>query len=159
MCNIKGGIDFSGLQQIIDKSDKKESSLIMILHETQNLYGYIPREAQGYIAQQLSIPASKVYGVVSFYSYFVDKPKGKYQVSVCMGTACYVKGAEDVLKRLEEELGIAFGETTEDLKFSIAQTRCLGDCSKAPVIMINDETYGMVTPDEVPLILNKYKEA
>lgn len=158
MCNLKSGLDFSKLQNIIDETGTDESCLITILHKTQDLYGYIPREAQGYIANKLNIPASRVYGVVSFYSYFVDKPKGKYQISVCLGTACYVKGAADVLARLEKELGIKFGETTQDLKFSIAQTRCLGDCSNAPVIMINDELYGKVSPDEVPLILDKYKE-
>lgn len=150
-------IDFEPLKQIIDELGAQESSLISILHKTQDLYGYIPREAQGFIAKELGIPASKVYGVVSFYSYFVDKPKGKYQISVCLGTACYVKGAADVLKRIEDELGIKFGETTEDLQFSIAQTRCLGDCSAAPVIMINQELFGKVHPDEVPLILAKYK--
>lgn len=150
-------IDFKPLKNIIDELGAKESSLISILHKTQDLYGYIPREAQGFIAKELGIPASKVYGVVSFYSYFVDKPKGKYQISVCLGTACYVKGAADVLKRIEEELGIKFGETTEDLQFSIAQTRCLGDCSNAPVLMINQELFGKVHPDEVPLILEKYR--
>lgn len=150
-------IDFKPLKNIIDELGAKESSLISILHKTQDHYGYIPREAQGFIAKELGIPASKVYGVVSFYSYFVDKPKGKYQISVCLGTACYVKGAADVLKRIEEELGIKFGETTEDLQFSIAQTRCLGDCSNAPVLMINQELFGKVHPDEVPLILEKYR--
>lgn len=150
-------IDFKPLKNIIDELGARESSLISILHKTQDHYGYIPREAQGFIAKELGIPASKVYGVVSFYSYFVDKPKGKYQISVCLGTACYVKGAADVLKRIEEELGIKFGETTEDLQFSIAQTRCLGDCSNAPVLMINQELFGKVHPDEVPLILEKYR--
>lgn len=158
-CSTCTGENFLALQDIINEVGNEESSLITILHKTQDLYGYIPREAQGYIAKQLNIPASQVYGVVSFYSYFVDKPKGKYQISVCLGTACYVKGALDVLTRLEKELGIKFGETTPDLQFSIAQTRCLGDCSNAPVIMINDELFGKVSPDEVPLILNKYREA
>ncbi len=150
-------MDFEPLKKIIDELGAQESSLISILHKTQDLYGYIPREAQGFIAKQLGIPASKVYGVVSFYSYFVDKPKGKYQISVCLGTACYVKGAADVLKRIEDELGIKFGETTQDLQFSIAQTRCLGDCSNAPVIMINQELFGKVHPDEVPLLLERYR--
>ncbi|MDO5100338.1 MAG: NADH-quinone oxidoreductase subunit NuoE [Eubacteriales bacterium] len=158
MCMSNKGFDEAAVMKIIEETGRTESALIQILHRTQDLYGYIPREAQGFIAKQLGISAAKVYGVVSFYSYFVDKPKGKYQISVCLGTACYVKGAADVLKRLEEELGIHFGETTPDLKFSIAQTRCLGDCSNAPVIMINDTLFGKVTPDEVPLILAQYKE-
>lgn len=158
MCVANKGFDEAVLMEIIERIGGTESSLIQILHQTQERFGYIPRDAQGFIAKQLGIPAAKVYGVVSFYSYFVDKPKGKYQISVCLGTACYVKGAAEVLKRLEEELGIHFGETTPDLRFSIAQTRCLGDCSNAPVLMINDTLYGKVTSDEVPLILSKYKE-
>ena len=159
MCNCSCSTgDFNAIKDIIDQIGREESSLISILHKTQEYYGYIPRESQAFIAKELGIPASKVYGVVSFYSYFVDKPKGKYQISLCLGTACYVKGAADVLARLEEELGINFGETTEDLKFSIAQTRCLGDCSNAPVLMINEEIYGKVSPDEIPIILQKYKD-
>lgn len=158
MCKDCVQSEFHHLDKIIDETGNKESDLISILHKTQDHYGYIPKEAQAYIAKRLNIPASKVYGVLTFYSYFVDKPKGKYQISVCLGTACYVKGAADVLKRLEEELGIKFGETTKDLRFSIAQTRCLGDCSNAPVLMINEELYGKVHPDEVPMILAKYKE-
>lgn len=158
MCKAKIKNDFSELKRIIDDIGYEEASLISILHRTQEHYGYIPREAQGFIAHELGIPASRVYGVVSFYSYFVEKPKGKYQISVCLGTACYVKGAADVLARLESELGIKFGETTPDLKFSIAQTRCLGDCSNAPVLMINNKLYSKVSPDEIPLILESYKE-
>lgn len=96
--------------------------------------------------------------MVTFYSYFLEKPRGKYQISVCLGTACYVKGAQDVLSTLEEELGIKYGETTSDLMFSIAQTRCLGDCSNAPVMMVNDELYGNVIPAEIPAIIDKYRE-
>ena len=150
--------DFSALEGIIDQTGREESSLITILHKTQDYYGYIPANAQAFIAKQLNIPASRVYGIVSFYSYFVDKPRGKYQISLCLGTACYVKGAADVLARLESELGIRFGETTPDLLFSIAQTRCLGDCSNAPVLMINEEIYGKVAPDEIPIILQKYRK-
>ena len=158
MCKTKIKNDFSELKRIIDDIGYEEASLISILHRTQEQYGYIPREAQGFIAHERGIPASRVYGVVSFYSYFVEKPKGKYQISVCLGTACYVKGAADMLARLESELGIKFGETTPDLKFSIAQTRCLGDCSNAPVLMINNKLYSKVSPDEIPLILEGYKE-
>ena len=110
------------------------------------------------IAKELEIPTSQVYGVVSFYSYFTENPKGKYQISVCMGTACYVKGGQAVLEAFEKELGIKFGETTEDLLFSISQTRCLGDCASAPVIMVNDQLLAKVTADEVPAIIEKYRE-
>ncbi len=158
MCKNCVQCEFAQLKKIIDETGHTESSLITILHKTQDHYGYIPKEAQAYIAKELNIPASKVYGVLTFYSYFVDKPKGKYQISVCLGTACYVKGAAEVLKSLEDELGIKFGETTPDLKFSIAQTRCLGDCSNAPVVMINDKLYGKVQPTEVATILAEYKK-
>ncbi len=158
MCLACKEMDFSKLDEIIALSDKREDSLIGILHKTQELYGYVPQEAQAHIADALTIPVSRVYGVVTFYSYFLEKPRGKYQISVCLGTACYVKGAQDVLSTLEEELGIKYGETTSDLMFSIAQTRCLGDCSNAPVMMINDELYGNVIPAEIPAIIDKYRE-
>jgi NADH-quinone oxidoreductase subunit E len=150
-------LDFSELKAFIATTDRQESSLITILHMVQDTYGYIPREAQYIIANELKIPTSQVYGVVSFYSYFTENPKGKYQISVCLGTACYVKGAQDVLEAFEEELGIKYGETTEDLLFSISQTRCLGDCAAAPVIMINDEVIPKVHADEVPAIIEKYR--
>lgn len=158
MCKNCMQCEFAQLKKIIDETGHTESALITILHKTQDYYGYIPKEAQAYIAEELNIPASKVYGVLTFYSYFMDKPKGKYQISVCLGTACYVKGATEVLKSLEDELGIKYGETTRDLKFSIAQTRCLGDCSNAPVVMINDKLYGKVQPTEIATILAEYKK-
>lgn len=151
-------LDFSALEDFIATTDRQESSLITILHMVQDTYGYIPREAQYIIAKELEIPTSQVYGVVSFYSYFTENPKGKYQISVCMGTACYVKGGQAVLEAFEKELGIKFGETTEDLLFSISQTRCLGDCASAPVIMVNDQLLAKVTADEVPAIIEKYRE-
>lgn len=158
MCEEKSGMDLSELEAFIATTDRQESSLITILHMVQDTYGYIPQEAQYLIARELRIPTSRVYGVVSFYSYFTQIPKGKYQISVCLGTACYVKGAQAVLEAFEEELKIKHGQTTEDLMFSIAQTRCLGDCAAAPVIMINDEIIPKVTADEVPAIIAKYRE-
>lgn len=158
MCETIQSIDFSELQDFIATTDRQESSLITILHMVQDTYGYIPQEAQYIIAKELRIPTSKVYGVVTFYSYFTEIPKGKYQISVCLGTACYVKGAQDVLEAFEEELGIKYGQTTKDLLFSIAQTRCLGDCAAAPVIMVNDELIPKVHATEVPAIIEKYRE-
>lgn len=158
MCEHSSGFDFTELLKFIDGTDRQESSLITILHMVQDTYGYIPKEAQYLIAKELKIPTSQVYGVVSFYSYFTDHPKGKYQVSVCLGTACYVKGAGAVLEAFENELDIKFGQTTEDLLFSISQTRCLGDCASAPVIMVNEELIPKVTADEVPAIIEKYRE-
>lgn len=158
MCEVKNSMDLSELEAFIATTDRQESSLITILHMVQDTYGYIPKEAQYLIARELGIPTSRVYGVVSFYSYFTQIPKGKYQISVCLGTACYVKGAQAVLEAFEKELNIKHGQTTDDLMFSIAQTRCLGDCASAPVIMINDEVIRKVTADEVPAIIAKYRE-
>lgn len=158
MCEIKESLDFSELKKFIASTDRQESSLITILHMVQDTYGYIPQEAQYVIAKELRIPTSQVYGVVSFYSYFTEHPKGKYQISVCLGTACYVKGAQDVLEAFENELDIKFGQTTDDLLFSISQTRCLGDCAAAPVIMVNEELLPKVDATEVPAIIAKYRE-
>lgn len=144
------------LEDFISKTQKNEAALIEILHKTQQLFGYIPQDAVLMISQETNIHASKIYGVVTFYSYFTEVPKGEYQISVCLGTACYVKGAEEVLREFERVLGIKAGETTPDRKFSIAQTRCLGDCSQAPVVMINEELYGNVEISDVPGIISKY---
>lgn len=134
-----------------------ESDLIEILHFTQNHFGYIPDEAQLLIAKRLKIPTSRVYGVVTFYSYFTQVPKGDNQISICLGTACYIKGAQNVLSEFEKQLGISSGETTADRHFSINPTRCLGDCSKAPVVMVNDDIYSRVEPGDVSKILAKYR--
>lgn len=150
---------YEALKSFIATVEPSEKSLIASLHKTQTLFGYIPREAQLMIAKALHLPAAKVYGVVTFYSYFTEIPRGKYQISVCLGTACYVKGAQTVLKAFEDELKIHAGETTDDLMFSICQSRCLGDCSNAPVVMINDEIYPQVHADEVPAILLNIREA
>lgn len=136
----------------------EESSLISILHFTQDLFGYIPESAMLLIAEGLHIPSSKVYGVVTFYSYFSLKPKGKYNFSVCMGTACYVKGANDVLAALQDELKIQDGETTTDGIFSIQATRCLGDCASAPIVMVNDASYGHVDTSSIREIVRNYRK-
>ncbi len=140
------------------KKERCEASLIDVLHRCQNLFGYIPRPAMLIIGEMLDLHASKVYGVVTFYSYFTEIPTGKYNISVCLGTACYVKGAQEVLQSFEETLGIKMGQTTEDLLFSISPTRCLGDCSRAPVVMINDELYGNVTPAEAKKLVQRYRK-
>ncbi|MDR2969733.1 MAG: NAD(P)H-dependent oxidoreductase subunit E [Tannerellaceae bacterium] len=130
--------------------------LINVLHAAQGLLGYIPEEAQEVIASGLNLPVSKVYGVVSFYSFFTMKPKGKYPVSVCMGTACYVRGAEKVLDEFQRQLDIKVGETTKDGLFSIDCLRCVGACGLAPVAMIGDRVYGRITPEKVGDILSEY---
>lgn len=144
------------LLQIIEKNKDRKGALIPVLHEAQELYGYLPFEVQKTISEGLQIPLTEIYGVVTFYTNFSVNPKGKYRIQVCLGTACYVKGAAKILERLREKLGIEVGECTEDGKFSIEEARCIGACGLAPVIMINDDVYGRLTPDEVDRIIEKY---
>lgn len=127
--------------------------LINILHETQNALGYLPKEVQVIVAKNLGIPATRVNGVVSFYAFFTEKPKGKHPVSVCLGTACYVRGAEKVLDEVKKVLGIEVGETTPDGFFSLDCLRCVGACGLAPVLMIDGKVYGNVDPRNVKSIL------
>lgn len=129
--------------------------LIQSLHKAQSLYGYLPESVQLFVANKLGLHLTDVYGVISFYSYFTDKPVGKFQINVCTGTACFVKGAEGILKEFSRILGIKNGETTEDKRFSLGSLRCVGACSLAPVVMVNDHVYGNFTPQMVPEILEK----
>ncbi len=136
-----------------------ESQLISVLHKVQAHYGYLARKQMDAVAQLLQVPTSVVSGVATFYHFFRLQPKGKYTIQVCLGTACYVKGAERVAARLKQELGIDFGETTRDGLFSLEASRCFGTCGLAPVIMIGGDTYGKMTPDKVPALLEKYTKA
>lgn len=156
MCSQNDSLQ--ALKDYLAQSDLQESSLIEILHFTQAHYGFIPDEAQILIAQHLHISPAKIYGVVTFYSFFTQNPKGENQISICLGTACYVKGAQQVLAEFEKQLGIVSGETTKDGFFSINPTRCLGDCSQAPVVMINEDVYPKVEPSDVESILKKYRK-
>lgn len=131
--------------------------LIQSLHKAQGLYGYLPESVQLFVANKLGIHLADVYGVISFYSYFTDKPVGKFQINVCTGTACFVKGAEKIMAEFSRLLGIKAGETTDDERFSLGSLRCVGACSLAPVVMVNEEVYGNVTPQMVPEILEKCK--
>lgn len=140
----------------IDSLADKETALIQVLHRAQNNFGYIPKEVQLLIGEKLNIPVSKVYGVISFYSYFTTEPKGKYVFNVCMGTACFVRNSGEVLKELEKTLHIKVGETTEDRKYSIETLRCVGACGLAPVMMVNHDVFGRVTPEDVAKIVAKY---
>ncbi len=133
-------------------------ALMPVLQEAQSIYGYLPQEVQQIIADGLDISTSEVYGVATFYSQFSLTPKGKYKISVCLGTACYVKGADKVLEKIEEILGIKSGECTPDGLFSIDACRCVGACGLAPVVMINDDVYGKLEPKDVQAMLDKYKE-
>lgn len=126
-----------------------------ILHKAQDTFGYLPREVQEIIARQLGIPVSKVYGVVTFYSFFTMTPKGEHPISVCMGTACYVRGAEKVLDEFKRVLGINVGETTSDGKYSLSSLRCVGACGLAPVVLIGEKVYGRIVPGDVEKILKE----
>ncbi|MCR1899883.1 NADH-quinone oxidoreductase subunit NuoE [Irregularibacter muris] len=144
------------LLDLVKKHKGEKGALIPVLHEAQQLYGYLPIEVQETIAEELDIPLTEVYGVATFYSQFTLKPKGKYKIGVCLGTACYVRGSQQIVDRLCEELGIAIGETTEDGKFTVEATRCVGACGLAPVLMVNEDVYGRLVEDDIPKILEKY---
>ena len=143
----------SKINEICREHGNDAGELINILHETQNTLGYLPREVQAQVARNLGIPASRVNGVVSFYAFFTEKPKGKYPISVCLGTACYVRGSEKVLDEVRKVLGIEVGETTPDGIFSLDCLRCVGACGLAPVMMVGGKVYGNVDPKKVASIL------
>lgn len=147
------------IKEICASFENKSGELINVLHKTQEFMGYLPAEAQELIANELSVSVAKVYGVVTFYSFFTMTPKGEFPVAICTGTACYVRGAENVQEEFEKQLGIGVGETTEDGKYSLSCLRCVGACGLAPVVMVGDKTYGRVSPDMVEEILAEYKEA
>lgn len=145
------------LFKVIDENGGTHGSVMPILQKAQEIYGYLPIEVQTMIAEKMDVPLEEIYGVSTFYSLFVLTPKGKYNVSVCMGTACYVKGAADVLGKICEVLGIQPEECTQDGKFSITECRCIGACGLAPVMTVNDDVYGRVSVSEVEDILSKYE--
>jgi NADP-reducing hydrogenase subunit HndA len=146
------------IKSICDKHGNDAGELINILHETQNLLGYLPEDVQRIVAEKLEIPVSRVYGVVTFYAFFTEKPKGKYPISVCLGTACYVRGSEKLLDEFKRILGIEVGETTPDGKFSLDCLRCVGACGLAPVVMIGEKVYGRLQATEVRKILDELSE-
>lgn len=144
------------LDSIIRKYKKKPGSLIPVLQEVQELIGYLPPSVQRHIARGLKLPVSEVHGVVSFYSFFTMKPKGKHNIRVCLGTACYVKGAEEIVKKLSEGLAISVGGITSDKRFSLETVRCLGACGLAPVVVIDKDTHGSINPVKSTDILKEY---
>jgi NADP-reducing hydrogenase subunit HndA len=146
------------LQEIIDKYKHTRGALIPVLHEAQELFGYLPVGVQKAVSEGLNIPLTEIYGVVTFYTQFSLKPKGRFKIQVCLGTACYVKGAGAILDKFKEKLGINVGDCTEDGKFSLDACRCIGACGLAPVAMINEDVYGRLTPDVVEGIIEKYKD-
>ena len=149
---------YQELAKYIEDLDYKPTELIAILHRAQHLFGYLPREVQEFIADKLNINVSKVYGVVTFYSFFTMEKKGKYVINICMGTACFVRGADKILREFEEKLGIKNGETTPDGKFTLSTLRCVGACGLAPVVQVNGKTYGNATLETVIEILEEYSK-
>jgi len=149
--------DVDKINEICDSFDNEPLELINILHKSQEHFGYLPAEIQEAIASKLNIPVAQVYGVVTFYSFFTMTPKGRHPISICMGTACYVRGAEKVLDEFKKELSIQVGQTTADGKFSLSSLRCVGACGLAPVVLIGEKTYGRVAPDDVQDILKEYQ--
>ena len=134
-----------------------ESALIFVLKEAQGIFGYLPKEVQLHIADKLGVSPSKVYGVVSFYSYFSTNPIGEYKISVCLGTVCFVKGSDKILSEFEKQLGIKAGQTSKDLLFSLDGLRCVGACGLAPVVVVNGQVYGQFKLDQVGELLDYYK--
>lgn len=142
-CNCNG--EDPKLKEILEQYIQDKSNLIQILNDVQNYYGYIPEKAQKAISEYLNVPMAEVYGVITFYSRFTLKPKGKHHIAICLGTACFVKGSERILDRAKERLHIDVGETSKDGKYSLEATRCIGACGLAPVFTVNGEVYGKAT--------------
>ena len=145
------------VDQIIEKYKDRPGSLIPVLEDCQNVCEYLPMEVQKRISKGLNIPGSTVYGVVSFYSFFTMVPKGRHIIKICLGTACYVRGGKANLEAIQDELGIDVGETTNDLRFSLDSVRCLGACGLAPVIVVDQDTHGLLTKEKTLDVLQKYK--
>ena len=146
------------ITEIASRWSSKQGSLIMVLHEIQNKYGYIPRDVAMELSRIIDVPLARIYEVITFYNYFKLRPPGKFNIAVCMGTACYLKGAPDILDEISERLNITIGQTTADGLFHLDAVRCLGCCGLAPVMTINGEIHGKVKKDQVVEILSRYKE-
>ncbi|MBC8585445.1 NADH-quinone oxidoreductase subunit NuoE family protein [Youxingia wuxianensis] len=163
MANTKTIVPFKGtaeqeqkLHEVIKAHKGQKGALMPVLQQAQEIYGYLPIEVQKIISLGLDIPLEEIYGVVTFYSQFSLNPKGEYKISVCLGTACYVKGSGDIFNKLSEKLGIESGQCTPDGKFSLDACRCIGACGLAPVLTVNDDVYGRLTVDDIDQILAKY---
>jgi NADP-reducing hydrogenase subunit HndA len=150
--------DVDRIREICTSFNNDPQELINVLHKCQEHFGYLPAEVQEVVSDELNVPVARVYGVVTFYSFFTMTPRGKHPISICMGTACYVRGAEKVLEEFKKELGLQVGQTTNDGKFSLSSLRCVGACGLAPVVMVGDKTYGRVAPDDVRNIINEYEQ-
>ena len=158
---VKSDAEITFSQELLDHMEtwrEKPGNLIMILHKVQEEFGYIPREAAKKVAKIMNVPLAKIYGVITFYHYFKLNKPGKYNIQVCMGTACYLKGGEDILNELESVLGIGVNQVTSDGQFSIEAVRCVGACGLAPVLIVGEDVYGKLTKDRLPEILAKYQD-
>ncbi len=155
MCTLSLNPKIQELDQFIAEINAGESDLIEVLHRAQNLFGYVAEDVVDHISSKIGVPKSKIYGVVSFYSYFTTEPRGKNVINVCMGTACFVRGAEKILREFESQLRMKSGETSIDKIFTIDSLRCVGACGLAPVVMVNDKVYGRVETSDVKRIISE----
>lgn len=146
------------LAAVLEEQRNVPGSLMKVMQKAQEIYGYLPLEVQARIAEFFNVPLEEVYGIATFYAQFHTQPSGKYRVGICLGTACYVKGSGDIFEKLKKILKVDAGQTTEDLRFTLDATRCIGCCGLAPVMTVNGEVYGRLTPDEVDGILAKYND-
>jgi len=148
---------FVEFKRYVKENKDRAGALMVLLHRAQQMFGYLPKKVQEYIARELNMHLSEVYGVATFYSFFTLFPKGRHTIRVCLGTACYVKGGKKILSGIQKELGIGVKETTPDRRFSIEVNRCMGACALAPVLRVDDDIYGRVSASKIPEILTKYK--
>lgn len=156
-CQSANDPRYQELAQVIDEFRDMEGALIMVLHRAQEIFGYLPEDVQKIVAKELDLPLAEVYGVTTFYSYFSLKPRGKYRIAVCLGTACYVRGAAELVSAIEKQLNIKVNDTTSDGRFTLEVSRCIGACGLAPVMTVNEDVYGRLSSDKVPEILAKYE--
>lgn len=154
----KNAKEVEEFKSFIEENKDEKGSLMAILHKAQGVFGYLPEEIQTMIAKETGISLAEIYGVVTFYSHFSLVPKGENEISVCLGTVCYVRGAQKILEEVQRELDISVGETTRDLKFSLEPTRCIGACGLAPVMTVNDDVYGRLVPEDIKGIIEKYRD-
>ena len=148
--------NFAKLHKAIEENKDRRGALMPVLHEAQHIFGCVPEEVVAVISKELNIAWANIYGVITFYSQFTLVPKGKYTISVCLGTACYVKGSQKIINKIAQQLNVEIGETTEDGLFSLVATRCIGACGLAPILTVNEEVYGSLTEADIPRILAKY---
>lgn len=149
--------EFAELKAYIDSVKNSQGIIMQTLQKAQGIFGYLPLEVQQFISEETNTPLADIYGVVTFYSQFTVEEKGKHKISLCLGTACYVKGSQEIMDKLAEELNVKIGGTTEDRAFTLEATRCLGCCGLAPVMMIDDDVYGKMETKRIPEIIAKYK--